>query len=183
MKYLVDLEKKEIQYDKEMPAGHMIALRKIFKDKGYEFVQNDVIETVEETDKKLSGYGSVFNSMKGGARYSAVDYAREQITQKEQMLHQQKLQQEQMRHNAMSGNFYSPDGRVHGSQAEMENYMKTNTYKERVFFNEDVGFEFKEEEPISAKEANKLHQEAQEAVSFKDKMQNLKTLLGKINIF
>jgi hypothetical protein len=43
MKYVVDLEKKEIVYDPELPTGHIAALKKIYKDKGYEMKMIDHI--------------------------------------------------------------------------------------------------------------------------------------------
>lgn len=73
MKYLVDLEKKEIVYHKDMPGGHIIALKRIFEKQGYQLRKVELLSSPEElkdqmrkeiTDEILAKFGGPI--VKGG---------------------------------------------------------------------------------------------------------------------
>lgn len=77
MKYTVYLDKKVVEYDEDLPGGHLIALKKVFEPQGYNFVKEPILgsglrEQIENASLTWTGSSSSMWGSSSGVTITAT---------------------------------------------------------------------------------------------------------------
>lgn len=186
MRYLVDLEKKEIVYDKKVPAGHIIALKKIFEKQEYSFRETEDLKTIIDLEAELSAAmksmnsgqystGPILYGSPGGYTHTSgsghpvtesyrmdiMDFSGEKGPEIKDPPKHQNVEFPITPDESYKPEYYSPDGTKHDSKREMESWMNTRTYKSRLKTkNFEYGFGNAKDHPADKSKDGELKAEA-----------------------